>query len=180
VARRAVELGKNDAVALCWSANALSVFLHEHDAASALVDFNPNLAGAWRARGNISSYLGRHEQAIEQFKRAIRLNPIDPETHLSEGSISIAYLLISQYDLALSWATRALARQPLNITALRVSTLAHVHLGQMHNARKFLHLLMENDPTFSVSAEKKRIPYSRPEDVSLIVEGYRKAGLREQ
>jgi hypothetical protein len=50
VARRAVELGKNDAIALCWSANAISHFLHEHDAASALVDLslslNPNLAGA--------------------------------------------------------------------------------------------------------------------------------------
>ena len=116
---------------------------------------------------------------MEQFERAIRLNPIDPETHHTEASISYAYLLMSQYDLALSWAARALARQPLNMTALRVSTLTNAHLGQMNDARKFLQLITDNDPTFCMSAVKRRMPFSRPEDVSFIIEGFRKAGLRE-
>jgi tetratricopeptide (TPR) repeat protein len=72
---------------------------------------NPNLSVAWRMRGWISAYLGQHEAAIEQFQYAMRLNPLDPEIYLVESGLAWAIFFLRRFDVALSWATKALARQ---------------------------------------------------------------------
>ena len=55
LARRAAELGKDDAVALGTAGFALSFFVGDHDVGKALTDravtLNPNLAGAWLFSG---------------------------------------------------------------------------------------------------------------------------------
>jgi len=62
LARRAVELGKDDAVALSRGGHALAWFVGDLDNAAAYIDralmLNPNLAAAWNLSGWVRAYRG--------------------------------------------------------------------------------------------------------------------------
>ena len=83
LARRAAELGKDDAVALSFGGLALGYVVGDLDDAIALTDralaLNPNLAIAWFASGIVRVFRGGEpDVAIEHFARAMRLSPLDP------------------------------------------------------------------------------------------------------
>jgi tetratricopeptide (TPR) repeat protein len=81
LAQRAVELGKDDAVALAAAGWAL-VYVVRDLGAAGLIDralvLNSNLAEAWFYGGWVKTFLGEPEAAIERFARAMRLSPLDP------------------------------------------------------------------------------------------------------
>jgi TolB-like protein/class 3 adenylate cyclase len=70
LAKRAVELGKDDAVALCRGGHAFSWFLHDLENSAALIDralaLNPNLAAAWNLSGWVRAYRGELDWAISR------------------------------------------------------------------------------------------------------------------
>ena len=82
LARRAGELGRDDAVALCTAGIALAFVVGDLDDGAAYIDralvLNPNLAGAWLVSGWVKVWLGEPEVAIEREARAMRLSPHDP------------------------------------------------------------------------------------------------------
>jgi tetratricopeptide (TPR) repeat protein len=85
LARRAVELGRDDAVALTRSGHALGHLVGDLDGGIALLDralmLNPNLASAWFLGGFLRAWHGEADGAIEHFERAMRLSPLDPEMY---------------------------------------------------------------------------------------------------
>src|SRR5690242_17714611 len=62
LARRAVELGRDDALALCWAGYSLAYVVGElHDGAAFIdraLQLNPNLARAWNLSGWVRIWLG--------------------------------------------------------------------------------------------------------------------------
>ena len=82
LAQRAVELGKDDAIALAASGYALAYVVRDLGVGAALIDralvLNSNLAEAWYFGGWVKIWLGEPEAAIERFARAMRLSPLDP------------------------------------------------------------------------------------------------------
>ena len=81
LARRAIELGKDDAVALARGGHALANFAGDLDSGIALIDralvLNPNLAAAWFLGGFVKIMQGEPDDAIERFAHAMRLSPLD-------------------------------------------------------------------------------------------------------
>src|SRR5262245_12283738 len=77
LARRAVQLGKDDSTVLSIAGHTLAVVAGELDDAGAFQDqallINPNLALAWAASGWAKVWLGEPDQAVERFARAMRL-----------------------------------------------------------------------------------------------------------
>ena len=114
--KRAVELGKDDAVALANSGWALVHVVGDLELGAALIDrallLNSNLADAWLAGGWIRSWSGEPELAIECFAHAMRLNPLDPRMAGMRTGTAYAYFLLSRYDEAASWAAMALQDIP--------------------------------------------------------------------
>ncbi len=82
LARRAAELGQDDAVALSAAGFALAYVVHDLAAGVALIDravaLNPNIAWAWLYSGWARVRLGQPDAAIEHFEHARRLSPLDP------------------------------------------------------------------------------------------------------
>ena len=74
LARRAVELGRDDAVALTRSGSALGHLAGDYDGGIALIDralvLDPNLASAWFLGGFLRVWRGEPDSAIEHFARA--------------------------------------------------------------------------------------------------------------
>src|SRR5262245_33636268 len=108
LARRAVQLGKDDATALWLAGYVLAHVVKELDDAAAFLDrallINPNLAVGWSASGWTKVWLGEPDRAIERFARAMRLSPIDPYTCFMQEGMAHAHFFAGRHDEAVSWA----------------------------------------------------------------------------
>lgn len=182
LARRAVELDKDDAVALTWGGFALAYVVRELDAGVAFIDralmVNSNLAAAWIASGWVRNWLGKPELAIEHLARAMRLSPLDPLTNRTRTATAHAYFFARRYDEASTWAAMALREWPDFQTALRMAAASNALAGHFDEAKNMRERLQKLDPTLRISnLEDELGPYDRPEDIALYVEGLRAAGL---
>jgi TolB-like protein/class 3 adenylate cyclase/Tfp pilus assembly protein PilF len=184
LARRAVELGKDDAVALATSGRALAYVVRDLDAGAAFVDrallLNPNLAWAWAYGGWIKIWLGEPKVAIERLARAMRLSPIDPLTPGFQHAMAHAYFFADRYDEASSWAAKALRDAPDLQPSLRINAACNALAGRLEQAQKSVVRLRQLNPTLRVSNLKDVLgPYRNAEDLSRYKEGLRQAGLPE-
>ena len=137
LARRAVELDTDDAVALSCGGFALAYVAGELDAGVAFIDrallLNPNLATAWIVSGWVRDWLGKPEVAIDHLARATRLSPLDPLTNRTRTTTAHAHFFAGRYDEASSWAAMTLREWPDYQTALRIAAASNAlagHLGR--------------------------------------------------
>jgi TolB-like protein len=183
LARRAVELGNDDAVALARSGTALHHLVGDLDGSIALLDralvLNPNLAAAWYLGGFPRAWAGDSDGAIEHFARAIRLSPLDPEMHRMQAGMALAHLLAGRFDTASSWAEKSFRNLPTFLLAVAIIATSHALAGRMDEARRAMEHLRGLDPALRVSNLKLWMPFDRPEHLSLFADGLRKAGLPE-
>ena len=181
LARRAVELGKDDAVALSRGGHALAWFVRDFDNGAAFIDralvLNPNLAAAWNLSGWVRAYRGELDLAIEHHARAMRLSPLDPILYNMHVGTAFAHFLAGRYDEATRWASSALREQPNSPAASRVLAASNVLSGHLSEAREIIAHLRELDPSLRVSNLNEVFPLRRPDDLAKFAEGLRKAGL---
>src|SRR5258708_31635775 len=108
LARRAVDLGRDDAVALTRGGHALAHLTGDVAGGIALLDralvLNPNLASAWFLAGFLRTWNGEPDAAIEHFTHAMRLSPLDPELYRMQAGLAAAPLFAGRFAAASSWA----------------------------------------------------------------------------
>jgi TolB-like protein/Tfp pilus assembly protein PilF len=183
LARQAVELGKDNAIALCMGGFALAFLAGEVEDGAAFIDealgLNPNLAAGWLLSGWVNLYLGKPEVAIERATRALYLSPLDPLTSLAHSLIGAGHMHAGRYDEACSWAEKGLRTQSNYAGAARVAAASYALAGRLDHAHKAMARLRELDPTMRVSGLRVMFPFRRPEDLARYEEGLRKAGLPE-
>jgi TolB-like protein/Tfp pilus assembly protein PilF len=183
LAWRAVELGKDDAVALSRGGHALAWFARDLDNGAAFIDraliLNPNLAAAWNLSGWVRAYRGELDLAIKHHARAMLLSPLDPILYNMHVGTAFAHFLAGRYDEATRWANSALREQPNFAAATRVLTASHALAGHLSEARKVMAHLRELAPSLRVSNLNEVFPLRRPDHLAKYAEGLRKAGLPE-
>jgi adenylate cyclase len=184
LARQAVRLGSDDAVALATSAGALAYVVRDLDAGAACIEqallLNPNLMWACYFAGFIKSWLGEPEAAIAHLAYAMRLSPVDPLMPLMQAAMAHAHFFAGRYGEASSWATAALRGTPKLLPALRIGAAADAFAGQLEPAQKAVARLLQINPNERVSnLEAIYGPYRRPDDAWRYGEGLRRAGLPE-
>jgi len=183
LARRAVDLGADDAVALCMGGYALAFVAHDLDAGAALIDraltLNPNLAWAWHSSGWLRAFLGEPEVAIQHLERGMRLSPLDPFVFRAYAGLSCAHLLAGRHKEAASWADKALHQRPNLLVAIREAAVSNALAGDLPKAKKAMDQLRQSDPTLRISNFTEWLPLRDPQHVARYEEGLRKAGLPE-
>jgi TolB-like protein/tetratricopeptide (TPR) repeat protein len=183
VARRAVELAKDDAVALCTGGFALARAVGDLDAGAAFIDralkVNPNLAMAWLTSGWLRTYLGEPDLSIKHLSHAMRLSPLDPLMFGMHAGLAFAHFFASRYDEAASWAEKALHEQPGWTPALRTAAASYALAGRKQEAQEAMARLRQLAPEIRITRLKDLMPLRRPEDLNRFTEGLRKAGLPE-
>jgi TolB-like protein/class 3 adenylate cyclase/Tfp pilus assembly protein PilF len=184
LARLAVNLGKDDAVALSFGGYALGYVVGDLDDCAAFVDqaltLNPNLAVAWATSGWIKICFGNPDTAITDVSHALRLSPLDPRKYSWQHYMALAHLCAGRYDDAGSWAAKALRNSPDNAGALRVAAASHALAGRMTEAQQAMARMRQLYPTLCVSRVAEILPpFRRLEDRDKYVEGLRLAGLPE-
>jgi adenylate cyclase len=183
LARRAVELGKDDAIALAAGGNALVYVVRDLAVGAALIDralgLNSNLAEAWFYGGWAKNWLGEPEAAIERFARTMRLNPLDPRMSGMRAGTAAAHFFLGRYDGAASWAAMALQGNPDYQPGLRMAAASNAMAGRPEQAHKAVARLRQLNPALRVSSLKDALGPWHPEDLSRYEEGLRQAGLPE-
>jgi tetratricopeptide (TPR) repeat protein len=182
LARRAVELGKNDAVALTRGGHALGHFGGELNACIALVDkalvLNPNLAAAWFLGAWQRIARGEPDVAIERFQHVMRLSPLDPEMIRMQAGLGLAHMLAGRFEVAASWAEKAFRELPDFGVACGILAASYALAGRMDAAGRTMQHLRRIDPGLRVS-NISWLSFRRPQDLELFADGLRKAGLPE-
>jgi TolB-like protein len=184
LAQRAVELGKDDAMALAASGWALAHIVRDLEAGAGLIDralvLNSNLAEAWFYGGWAKNYLGEPEPAIERFARAMRLSPLDPRATGMRAGTAHAHFFLGRYDEAASWVAMALQDNPDYQPGLRIAAASNAMAGRPEQAHQAVARVRQLNPTLRVSTLKDVVgPFRRAEDLSRFEEGLRQAGLPE-
>jgi TolB-like protein len=182
LAQRAVELGKDDAIALAASGWALAYVVRDIEVGAALMDralmLNSNLAEAFFCGGWAKNWLGEPEAAIERFARAMRLSPFDPWVIGMRVGTAHAHFFLGRYGEAASWAAMALQDNPDLPPGLRIDAASNAMAGRPEQAHKAMARLRQLDPALRVSNLKDVLgPYQHAEDLSRYEEGLRQAGL---
>jgi TolB-like protein len=184
LARRAIEAGRDDALAITLGGLTLGYVAGELDDFNAYIGralgLNSNLAIAWSASGWVKVCLGEPEEGLEHGKRAMRLSPLDPTLFRWQTFMALAHMCAGRYEEAASWAETALRDQPNFNGALRVAAASHARAGHLGEAQRMMARLRQCDPGLRLSNLGEVMPpFRRQDDRTRFVEGLRKAGLPE-
>ena len=184
LARRGVELGRDDASVLCLAGVALAYVVGELEEGAAIIDrslaLNPNLNWAWTNSGWLRIWLGEPKVAIDHLARSIRLSPLDSSIHEVHTAQAHAHFFLGQYDEASACAAKALSERKNSVSAWHMATVSHAMAGRIEAARTACTRLRQFDPALRISNLAKVLgPYRRPEDRVRYAEGLRRAGLPE-
>lgn len=181
LARLAVELGRDDAVALTRAGHALGHFTGDLDAGIALIDramlLNPNLASAWFLGGFLRALNGEPDSALEHFAHAVRLSPLDPEMFRVQVGMALAHFFAGHLDSAVAWAEKAAGNLPSLLVAAALMAASHALAGRADEAKQAMERLHALDPSMRITKLKDWLPIHRPEDLARFADGLRLAGL---
>src|SRR5262249_23109448 len=155
LARKAVQLAKDDAFVLCRAGHALAYVVHEFDAGQLFIDralaLNPNLARAWNSSGQLRIWIGDPDTAVRHFAQFKRLSPLDPVMPRVLSGNAFAHFFAGRYDESCSEAERALQEIPNLHPGLRVSAASNALAGRIERAREAMSRLRHIDPALRVS-----------------------------
>ncbi|PQO88552.1 CadC-family transcriptional regulator [Massilia phosphatilytica] len=181
LARRAVDLGKGDAVALTRSGHAIGYLAGDLPGGIALLDqalfLNPNLAAARYLGGFLRLWLGETGAAIEHLAGAVRLSPLDPELYRMQAGMAVAHLFEKRFDTASSWAEKASRDFPDFLLAAVILAASHALAGRPAEARRAMEHIRRIDPALRLTTITHWLPIRRPEHLTTLVTGLAEAGL---
>jgi TolB-like protein len=183
LARKALELGRDDAIVLSRAGHALVDVAHDFDAGPRFIEralvLNPNLASAWYASGWLRVFVGEPETAIKHLANFERISPLDPAMARMQSATAFANVFAGRYGEAVSHAEMALSENPTLHMGLRVAALSYALAGQIESAHKTMARLRDIDPALRISNLQELTPLQRAQDIARYAEGLRKAGLPE-
>lgn len=183
LARLAVELGRDDAVALTRAGHALGHLAGDIDGGIALIDrarlLNPNFAPAWFLGAFLRIFRGETEGAMEDLAHAVRLSPLDPEMFRMQAGIALAHFYAGRFDAAVAAAEKALGNLPDLLMAITLLAASHALAGRSTEAHQAIDRLRRLQPSASISNLGDWLPFLPPDDLPRFLDGLRKAGLPE-
>jgi TolB-like protein/class 3 adenylate cyclase/tetratricopeptide (TPR) repeat protein len=183
LARRALELGRDDPLVLAVGGFALAFLGRDLDSGAIFVarslSLNANNALAWLLSGAVQVLLGEPELGIAHVARAQRLSPLDPTKPQFMACTALCHFCAGRFADASLWAENALREQDNLLTPLLVLAASAAHMGRLEDAQRFVPRVLHVSPSYRVSRIKDGVPFRRPQDLALLSEGLRLAGIAE-
>jgi adenylate cyclase len=171
---------------LLWRQRRLDEAIVEDERALAL---NPALLDAYVNMGLVYRTLGRFEESLGFFDKAIRRSPNDPRVQVSYAIKAGDHIALKQYDQAVESARRAIAIGPNYALAHWYLITALVETGQDSQAHEALrrYLALPGVPATVAALKQETAKYVNERDDpryvekwDQLVEAMHKAGLPEE
>ena len=155
--------------------------MRRHDQAVAnfekAIALDPNNAEVYADFGQVLNYLGDPERALEMSEKAFSIETFTPPNW--EFYAGHSYLLLRQYDEALTRLNSMVKRAPKFTPAHVRLAWAHVELNRLDDAREIIKTALEITPHYTLKEVARIFPYRVHEDRNRILDSLRKAGLPE-
>jgi adenylate cyclase len=156
LAKEAVLVDRNDPFVLCRAGLALAFFARDYEQALSLVDravgLNPNSAYVLAYSAFVYTVACvAPDKAIEQFKRAVRLSPRDPDMGYYLSGLAFLNLIGGHDAEALRYSQEAQQELPGYNMALRSQIIALIRLGRFDEAKVAARRMLALDPGFTVT-----------------------------
>jgi hypothetical protein len=142
-----------NSVALALTGHACGYILHDYGMAADLLglstDINPHLAICWDHRALNHLYCGRNEEALRTAELASAMGRFSPLRFTYDTTMCMAATLTGEYETAVRYGERALARRPDFGAPLRYTAVSLGHLGQADAAHRVVDRIRSLAPDFS-------------------------------
>jgi adenylate cyclase len=183
-AKLAVELGKDNPIALCLGGFGIAYLGGRPEEGLVHIEralaINPNSLSALRFAGYVCWMIGNHEESIRYFERVMQLGPQDYLAWESYLGISFPCFFLERFDQAFHWADRALQINPRFGRTLLIKIAAWAMAGtRPSELRDTVQRLMSARPDESITTIMRALPAYRSADRELFKTALRKAGLPE-
>jgi len=140
------------------------------------IESNPGRANTHFVLGSIFYFTGRYAEALQTFKRVIRLDPKGPAYYYL--GLGHAYRGLGKYEDAIAAYQKALDGKPKYWMARIFLSATYNMAGQEENARAEAEEVLRINPKFSLEKLAKSLPYKDKEYLNDAIEAMRKAGLK--
>jgi len=140
------------------------------------VVLNPNGADARAHLAMTLHYVGRPEEAIALFKKAIRLNPMPPNWYLTV--LAQAYSHTEQYEQAIETLQKVVKRNPDDLLAHIGLAGSYSMAGREEEAHTEAAEVLRMNPEFSLEYYAKTLPFKNQKNTEFEIDALRKAGLK--
>jgi adenylate cyclase len=182
LARRAVELGQMDEMALCRGGHALALFTGELDFGADCcrrgLAMNPNYASGWMFSAWVQLFLGEHETSLAHVRQWARLDPRE-NLYVWQPKLTsaLAHMFLGHFEEAVSLAEQIVAGRPTFVQGWRVLAISRALGGDVASASIATRKAIELDSSLTISALVALTPWRRPVDVERLREGFVRAGF---
>jgi TolB-like protein/cytochrome c-type biogenesis protein CcmH/NrfG len=140
------------------------------------IDLNANYPMVFAGLGDVLSWAGRPQEAIEYLKKAMRLDP--EQSFWYFWFLGHAYFLAGQHEEAIETLKRALNRNPDFWVPHVYLAASYSELGRQEEARAEAAEVLRINPKFSLEQGATPHSYKNQADSDRLVTALRKAGLK--
>jgi adenylate cyclase len=178
-AERAAELSGDDSLVLTVLGTVYTIVRKFGIARSLLekaVALDPNASWAWQRLGWLKAYIGHPEEALEHFRRALRLSPVDPMNFNVHAGMAFAHELAHRYDDAVREYQCALEERPNAYWIYRHFASALYGAGRTAEAKQAYATMMSRFPGMTAARLREALLYPEPA-LSRLIENLKALGL---
>ena len=143
------------------------------------VYLNPNSAQILLRSAFVRSWCSDTDRAIEEFSRAMRLSPADPEIGYVLGGLAFAFIAKGDFEKALEYARRSAHEMPRWVGAWRAVATASIKTDRLQEAQEAAQHILLLSPHFSVSEARRGYMIRDKSAHEMYFDALRKAGLPE-
>ncbi|HVM81058.1 MAG TPA: adenylate/guanylate cyclase domain-containing protein [Stellaceae bacterium] len=168
LASRAIELDRQNALALAIYGHLKSFLFHDYE--SALVYFeralsaSPSSSLAWMLSSATLSYVGRGEEAVRHAEWGLRLSPFDPGLYAYYFFLGLAHYGNGNYAEAVKWGRMAASENPRYTSTFKLLAASLAALGRIPEAKEAAEQLVKSQPGFHLGDYgRERQPFRDPE-----------------
>ena len=131
-----------------------------------------NMAISYNNRGNAYAELKQYENAIEDFNKAIEVNPKFAEAYNNRGP---AYAELKQYGRAIEDYNRAIELNPKFAKAYNNRGIAYAKLKQHERVIEDFNKAIDINPKFAEAYNNRGLAYAELEQYGRAIEDFNKA-----
>jgi tetratricopeptide (TPR) repeat protein len=128
------------------------------------IELNPSFAAAYCGLADSLTYLGRCDEAVERFEKAIALSTNDPQRWAFYTYGALAHIFRGDYERAIAWADHAVAIPNRQYWTLAHKAVALALQGKASEARIAFGAALAEQPALCVSFARRKLYYVKRAD----------------
>lgn len=159
-----------------WTQRAYDLGIVENRRA---VKLNPSAPSAYHGLACVLSFTGDWNEAIAPLHKLLRLDPQYRFAGSALADLSLAHLMLRDFDEARSFGEKAIQSQPWFVRSYQRLASCLGHMGDTERAADVMARLRQRQPDFSLAYIDATYPFRLAADREFFLEGLRKAGFAD-